>query len=104
MADAGLNENFDLVIDVGCFHGLSRQSQSRYARGVASLSPPGAELIILGVENPPLAWRLIGAAEAPLSAVEAAFGDHFEIRSVRGHEGRLPLTEFRLTRREVTGV
>ncbi len=99
LSEAGIQGSFDLVTDVGCFHALSKASQLDYARGVASLTAPGAELLILGVQDPPLAWRLMGAAGAPRASVEAAFGADFEIRGARAKESRLSFTAYRLVRR-----
>jgi SAM-dependent methyltransferase len=99
LSEAGIRGSFDLVVDVGCFHGLSRASQLSCARGVVSLTAPGAEMLLLGVQNPPLAWRLIGAAGAPRGGVEAAFGADFEIRCARAMQSRLSFTAYRLVRR-----
>lgn len=97
--DAGVDGAFDLIIDVGCFHGLSRSAQERYAQGVAALARPGAALLLLGVEHPPLSWRLIGATGALRGTVERIFDADFEVRSERVQPGRPALATYRLVRR-----
>ncbi|KGN41807.1 class I SAM-dependent methyltransferase [Knoellia aerolata] len=38
---------FDFFLDVGCFHGLSKEQQAAEARGVTSLANPGATLLMV---------------------------------------------------------
>src|ERR1700728_3382741 len=41
LADAGLQPGFTLLLDRGCFHGLSDEQRLGYARGVGGLAAPG---------------------------------------------------------------
>jgi SAM-dependent methyltransferase len=45
--DASTLGTFDFFLDVGCFHGLSRDQQRAEARGVTALANPGATLLML---------------------------------------------------------
>jgi 2-polyprenyl-3-methyl-5-hydroxy-6-metoxy-1,4-benzoquinol methylase len=98
LSEAELDGPYELVIDVGCFHGLPRAAQDRYARSVAALTRPGPELLIVGVQRPPLAWRLIGAAGAPRSTVVDAFGAGFELVAERARTGTPAMAAYRLVR------
>jgi SAM-dependent methyltransferase len=42
----GLERGYDLVLDRGCFHGLSDDERAACAAGVNELAAPGAELLI----------------------------------------------------------
>ncbi len=61
LRDCGINGPFDLVIDVGCYHSIPVGIRDAYAREVAALTLPGAELRLAGVRHAPLVWRLMRA-------------------------------------------
>lgn len=46
LEDLGLAAGYDLVLDRGCFHGLSDEDREACARGVNALAAPGASLLI----------------------------------------------------------
>ena len=58
---------FDLIFDLGCFHGLSASGRSAYARHIQRLlSPTGAFLLYVMFKNDPQASR-VGIIPADLS-------------------------------------
>ncbi|MBW3604509.1 MAG: class I SAM-dependent methyltransferase [Actinobacteria bacterium] len=67
---------YDLVCDLGCFHGLSDADRVGYAEGVTRVSAPGANLLMFvfapGRRGP--APRGIDRTE-----LEARFGPHWQI-------------------------
>ncbi len=42
----GLGGGFDLLLDIGCFHGVPAERRAAYAAGVAALARPGATLLL----------------------------------------------------------
>jgi SAM-dependent methyltransferase len=98
LAEIGVEGPFDLVIDVGCFHGLSRLAQRRCGRGVAAVTRPGADLLVLGVQRPPATWRVVGATGAPREAMVAAFGADFALVAEEARPGRPAMAVYRLVR------
>jgi hypothetical protein len=42
----GLEGPFDLVLDIGCFHGIGRARRDAYVAGVAARTRPGAALFL----------------------------------------------------------
>jgi SAM-dependent methyltransferase len=76
--ETGLAPGFDLVLDRGCFHGLSEQQRLSYAAGVTALAANGATLLLMafarntvrvgpaGADQPEItealaSWRLVSA-------------------------------------------
>lgn len=47
LADAGVPAGFDVVLDVGCFHGLGPAQRRDYATGLEAVSAPRATLLML---------------------------------------------------------
>jgi SAM-dependent methyltransferase len=47
-----LRDPFDVVIDVGCFHGLGDEGKSRYAQHIARLCHTGSTLLMYGFDQP----------------------------------------------------
>ncbi len=47
-----LREPFDLILDIGCFHGLDADGKTRYAQHVARLSRTNSTLLIYAFEEP----------------------------------------------------
>jgi 2-polyprenyl-3-methyl-5-hydroxy-6-metoxy-1,4-benzoquinol methylase len=46
-----LHEPFDVVLDVGCFHGLSEAERKRYADNLARLTCPGSQYVMWAMQN-----------------------------------------------------
>ena len=75
----GLGEAFDLVLDRGCFHGLSDRERERCARGVTGLTGPGARLLLFAFQP-----RRLGLGPRGITAedVQAKFGPTWDVVSV----------------------
>jgi SAM-dependent methyltransferase len=88
---AGVTGPFDLLVYVGCYHGIPTSIRDAYAAEVAAVAGPGADLYIVGVSSPPAIWRLIGASGLPADDVPRRFGSAFEVIDQRavGAMGRL---------------
>jgi SAM-dependent methyltransferase len=63
---------FDLVVDIGCLHGLESTQQVITARHVIRLTRPGATVLIYG-------FRSQGAGGIDAAGLEALFGPAFEL-------------------------
>lgn len=69
LAGSGVGTGFDLLLDVGCFHGLGDDERRRYGQGVTEVSTDQATLLLLGFRP----GRRIGMPRgASRSDVEAA--------------------------------
>lgn len=90
LAQAGVDGSFDLVIDIGCYHGLPASRRDSYAAGVAAVTRPGSDLYIAGVSHPPATWRLVGARGVSADDLNRHFGADFELagQQAGGHAGR----------------
>ncbi len=53
---------YDLILDAGCYHGLSSAGRERYAAAVAGAATPGATFLLFGFRRVPPTWRLIGGS------------------------------------------
>ncbi|MGA2283277.1 MAG: class I SAM-dependent methyltransferase [Candidatus Dormibacteria bacterium] len=78
---------FDLVLDVGCYHGLSGPGRDRYASGVARAAAPGAIFLLYGFSSTPASWRLIGATGAGTADVGTRFSPWFRVEESSGDVG-----------------
>jgi SAM-dependent methyltransferase len=78
LEELGLDPGYDLVLDRGCFHGLPDDAREACARGVNSLTAPGATLLMFafapGFHGP--APRGVGADE-----IAERFGPGWELVS-----------------------
>jgi SAM-dependent methyltransferase len=59
----GLGEGYDLVLDRGCFHGLTEEERARTAAGVSALTAPGARLLLFAFQP-----RRLGLGPSGLTA------------------------------------
>jgi SAM-dependent methyltransferase len=75
----GLPEDFDFVLDRGCFHGLSDTGRERCAQGVTSLTKPGSRLLMYAFQP-----RTLGLGPRGITAeeVQAKFGPTWDLVSV----------------------
>jgi SAM-dependent methyltransferase len=88
--------SFDLVLDVGCFHGLDASERMRYAEQLARLAKPGGTFLLWALDRP-APFEDYGVSP---EVVEQLLQPHFvKIRSEAGsHNGR-PTTWYWFTRR-----
>lgn len=68
-----LREPFNLILDVGCFHGLDQASRIRYAEQVARLTRPGSKLLLHGFMRPAIFGRYHLMPEEVQRGFEPAF-------------------------------
>jgi SAM-dependent methyltransferase len=68
LGELPLRGPFDLLFDLGCFHGLSPQGRAAYARGVAALSKPGTTFLLYAFVPHKIGSRLVGVTEAEVKA------------------------------------
>ena len=79
----GVKEPFDLVLDVGCFHGLDAAGRARYAEQVARLTHPGSQFLIWGFEGK----RFFGAYGVTPEQVRQQFQPHFTLDRIEHSDG-----------------
>jgi SAM-dependent methyltransferase len=88
LGELGLDGGYDLVLDRGCFHGLSDGERDACARGVNALAAPNASLVMFA-----FAPGFHGPAPRGVSAQEIAqrFGPEWElVSSERDPAAKLP--------------
>ena len=103
LADAGLRPGFALVLDRGCFHGMSDEQRRGYARGVGELAAPGAVLLLMAFARNRVP---AGPSGADRDELERTFAPGWALASARpetgppppGPMGKVPLTWYRLER------
>lgn len=85
----GMREPFDLVLDLGCFHGLDDAGRARYAQQTARLTRPGSKFLLWGFE--PGAYHGMRGVGVTSDEIEHRFGGQFKLTRVEhgnGHLGR----------------
>ena len=70
---------FDLVLDVGCFHGLPARRRDAYVRQAAGVARPGARMMIFAFGA---RWRWPGSRHTREPEIRRRFGQAFEIERV----------------------
>ncbi|GAO01411.1 cyclopropane-fatty-acyl-phospholipid synthase family protein [Anaeromyxobacter sp. PSR-1] len=84
----GLSPGYRLVLDAGCFHGLSDPERAAYARGVTALRAPDAVALLFAFAR---GWRGPAPRGASAEDVASAFGPSWRlVRSEPARESRLP--------------
>jgi SAM-dependent methyltransferase len=103
LADAGLDPGFNLVLDRGCYHGLSEQARTAYARDVTALAAPGAALLMMAFARNGV---LVGPAGVDREEIESGFAPGWELEAAESDTAPPPsgplrnvaLTWYRLRR------
>lgn len=84
----GLGDDFDLLVDYGCFHGLTDDQRDGYAAGVADVAAPGATLLLMAFAP---GRRGPVPRGADREEIARRFGGALELVAARQAEGqRLP--------------
>jgi len=83
LRQAAVNGDFDLVIDIGCYHAIPARLRDSYATEVAALTMPGADLYLAGISAPPATWRLLGAQGVSADDLRRRFGTDFDLAGER---------------------
>lgn len=80
----GLREPFDLVLDVGCFHGLDSNARTRYVEHVARLTHPGSLFLLWGFRVLPRFYSTYGMTP---DQVRQQFAPYFAVNRIEQGEG-----------------
>lgn len=72
LAGAGVSGPFDLVLDVGCYHGIAHERRDAYVASLVGVSGPGTTMLLFGFERP----GIPGLSQAE---VRSRFGPWFAI-------------------------
>ncbi len=68
-----LREPFDLILDIGCLHGLDRDSRACYAQHLQRLTHSGSRFLLFGFARPVFFGRYHLAPEETSALFEPAF-------------------------------
>lgn len=79
LRQSGVSGPFDLLIDVGCYHGLPSALRDSYAAEAAAVARPGADLYLAGISQAPPTWRLLGAQGITAAELRRPFGAAFDL-------------------------
>ena len=97
LRDAGINGPFNVIVDNGCFHGMSAHDRDLYAHEISAAAASGARLLMIafkpgrlgpaGVEQSEIerrfrpAWALLSAKDEPRWTGANRFASRFTARS-----------------------
>lgn len=73
---------FDLALDIGCFHSIAEDRRPAYARGLAEHMRPGARYLLYAFQ--PRRFFLVQRLGITRDEIEALFGRWFQIGQVEG--------------------
>jgi cyclopropane fatty-acyl-phospholipid synthase-like methyltransferase len=79
-----LHEPFDLILDIGCLHGLDRESRTRYAEQLRRLTQAGSKFLLFGFARP----AFFGRYHLTSDEVRALFEPAFALNNVRPARNR----------------
>jgi SAM-dependent methyltransferase len=83
LSEIGIHGQFDLVIDIGCYHTIPAERRDLYAAEVAAAAQPGADMYLAGISDPPATWRLLGAKGLSAPELRGRFGANFDLADER---------------------
>jgi SAM-dependent methyltransferase len=83
LSSLGVEGPFDLVLDIGCFHGVTPSRRDDYVREVAAVARPGGTMLLFAF-GPRLRWP--GTAPTREREVRRRFGDAFDLERVERGE------------------
>ena len=69
----GINAVFDLVLDIGCFHSIPKDGQTKYLAQLDRILAPNGFWLMYGFLNPGTLQTTSGLAEADISLISARF-------------------------------
>jgi cyclopropane fatty-acyl-phospholipid synthase-like methyltransferase len=84
--DLEVDGPFDLLVDIGCFHGVPARRRGAYVRQVTRVAGPGARMMIFAF-GPSVRWP--GSTRTREPEIRRRFGEAFELERVA--PGRHPL-------------
>ena len=79
LKEAGVSGPFDVIVDIGCYHGIPAGRRRAYVAEAAAVARPGCDFYLAGVADPPGSWRLLGARGVTGTELERRFGGHFNL-------------------------
>jgi SAM-dependent methyltransferase len=79
LGELGVDGPFDLVLDIGCYHGVAWTRRDEYAAEVARVTRPGA-LFLLFAFGPTLRWP--GSLRTREGEIRRRFGYSFDLERV----------------------
>ena len=77
--DLEVDGPFDLLLDIGCFHGVPARRRGAYVRQVTRVAGPGARMMIFAF-GPSVRWP--GSTRTREPEIRRRFGDAFELERV----------------------
>lgn len=97
LSQAGIGPGFQVIVDNGCFHGMSDGDRDRYAQEISAAAAPGARLLMIafkpgspigpgGADQPEIerrfapTWALLSATDEPQWIPENRFAARFAAR------------------------
>lgn len=98
LRQSGIDPGFQLIVDNGCFHGMSDHDRDLYVQEVSAVADPGARLLMIafkpagrfgpaGVEQAEIErrftpdWALLSAADEPRWTAQNKFAARFVARN-----------------------
>jgi len=79
-AELGLGSDFDLLLDVGCFHSIPDEGRDAYVSGATSVARPGATLLLFCFVRREAAPSRIGPRGVAREEVARRFATGWEIQ------------------------
>ena len=77
--DLEVDGPFDLLLDIGCFHGVPARRRGAYVRQVSRVAGPGARMMIFAF-GPIVRWP--GTTRTREPEIRRRFGEAFELERV----------------------
>jgi SAM-dependent methyltransferase len=112
LADLDVGDGFSLIVDSGCYYGLSGDQRDSYAAGVTRVAAPGALLLVAGFTKIPgiipgiserdlhrrfSSWELQTSAAVPADDLARHTRIPFPLKAAL-RTGRLEIRRFELTK------
>ncbi len=94
LRQAGVQGRFDLILDIGCYHGAPAGRRDAYAAEVAAVAQQGGDFYLAGISDPPASWRLLRATGVSAEELRNRFGSYFELVDERAAPGAGRMSHF----------
>ncbi|MDR3574988.1 MAG: class I SAM-dependent methyltransferase [Anaerolineaceae bacterium] len=83
-----LDDPFDIALDVGCFHGLNKAAQQRYALELTRLLEPGSIFLLWGMDDRPLGSGVLSPDTVDKTFAPGFKLDRFEASRLHGRPSK----------------
>jgi len=67
----GINNTFDLILDIGCFHSISKDGQEKYLNQLDHILAPNGFWLLYTFLNPGTPQTTLGLAEADIKIISS---------------------------------